>query len=156
VEIPQALQVIARIGANMPHTGLRPAVQRIVKAIETVFWLTTRVRATCPSGRSIKFHRLCRKRLTVTVAQQAVEDHRFTRAIEIARAKHKELLAVTRRTGNIKFRQIQRRKFEVKQRGLPVFARQNQRGFFVGLQPGMAVGIAGSPVPASGLCRSAM
>jgi hypothetical protein len=97
------------------------------------------VRHLSVRAQHVKLHGLIGKRLTVTVAQQAVEDHRFTRAIEIARAKHKELLAVARTTGDIKLRQIERRKFEVKQRGLAVFARQNQRGFFVGLKLCVAV-----------------
>ena len=39
VEIPHPLLVIAGTGAHMPHTGLRPAIKGIVKAIETVFRL---------------------------------------------------------------------------------------------------------------------
>ena len=52
------------------------------------------------------------------------------------------MLAVAGATGNIELRQIQRRKLEVKQRGLAVFARQNQRGFFVRFKLRMTIGIA--------------
>ena len=143
VEVPQALQVIARVGTDMPHTGLRSAVQRIVKAIEPILWLDdNRTRDLSIRAQHVKLHGLIGKRLTVTVAQQAVEDHCFTRTIEIARAKHKELLAVAGATGNIELRQIQRRKLEVKQRGLTVFARQNQRGFFLRFKLRMTVSVA--------------
>ncbi|MNR18382.1 hypothetical protein D3C85_1351080 [compost metagenome] len=79
-----------------------------------------------------QLHWLVGQRLAITVAQQTVEDHRLARTIKIARTKHEELLAVTRCTGDIKFRQIERREFEIKKRGLPVFTGQNQRGFFIG------------------------
>jgi hypothetical protein len=63
----------------------------------------------------LKLHGLIGKRFTVAVTQQSIYDHRFTRAVEIARTKHKELLAVTRITGNRKFRQIEGRKLQVEQ-----------------------------------------
>ena len=70
VEVPQALQVIARVGTDMPHTGLRSAVQRIVKAIEPVLWLDdNRTRDLSIRAQHVKLHGLIGKRLTVTVAQ---------------------------------------------------------------------------------------
>lgn len=97
VEIPQALLVIAGIGADMPHTGLRPAVRGIIEAIEAVLRLDdNRARHLSVRAQYVEFNRLGRKRFTVAVAQQTIEDHRFAVAIEIARAKHKELLAVAR------------------------------------------------------------
>ncbi len=143
VEIPHALLVIARVGANMPHAGLSTAIKRIVKAIETVLRLhNDRPCHLSVRTQHVKFYRLIGKRFSVAVAQQAVKDHRFTRTIEIARAKHKELLAVTGVTGDIKLRQIQRRKFEIKQRGLAIFTGQDQRGFFIGFQFCMTIGVA--------------
>ena len=143
VEVPQALQVIARVGADMPHAGLRPAVQRVVESVETVFRLNNdRASHLTVRAQHVKLHGLIGKRLTVTVAQQAVEDHRFTRAIEIAWAKHEELLAVARTPGDIKLRQVEGRQLEVKQRGLAVFTRQNQGSLFVGLKLCVAIAVA--------------
>lgn len=121
VEIPHALLVIPRIRANMPHAGLGAAIKRIVEAIKAVLRLhNDRTRYRRPDA-ARQVYRLLGKRFAIAVAKQAVKDHRFTRTIEIARAKHKELFAVTRVTGDIKLRQIQRRKFEVKKRGLAIF-----------------------------------
>ena len=143
VEVPQALQVIARVGADMPHAGLRPAVQRIVEAIETVLRLDDDgTRDLSIRTQHVELHGLIGKWLTVTVAQQAVEDHRFARAVEIAWAKHKELLAVARTPCDIKLRQIKSRQLEVKQRGLAVFTGQDQRGLFVGLKFCVAIAVA--------------
>ena len=143
VEIPHALLVIARIRANMPHAGLGAAIERIVEAIKAVLRLhNDRTRHLSVRAQHVKFYRLIGKRFAIAVAKQAVQDHRFTRTIEIARAKHKELFAVTRVTGDIKLRQIQRRKFEVEKRRLAIFTGQDQRGFFIGLQFRMTIGVA--------------
>lgn len=90
----------------------------------------------------LQFHRLLRQRLAVAIAQQRIKDHRFAGTIEIARAKHKELFAKAGRACDREFRQIQRRQLEVEQRGLPLFARQQQRGFFIGLQGDVATAVA--------------
>ena len=117
----------------MPHTGLRAGVQRISEVIEAVLRLAHH-RANHLAVRFYHFqlHRLRGNRLAVAVAQQAVEDHRFARAIEIARAKHKELFAVAWLAGNGEFGEIQRREVKVEQRGLALFARQQQRALFIG------------------------
>ncbi len=110
MEVPQTLQVIARIGADMPHAGLRPVVQWVVKAIETVLWLDdNRARDLSVRTQHVKLHRLIGQWLTVAVAQQTVQDHRFARTVEIAWAKHKELLAVARAPCNVELRQVKGR-----------------------------------------------
>ncbi|MNC07862.1 hypothetical protein D3C75_554210 [compost metagenome] len=125
MEIPQPLLVIAGAGANVPHARLRSALKLIVEAIEAVVRLADhRTRHLPVRAQHLQLDRLIRQRFAVAVAQQSVEDHRFARAIEIARAKHKELLAEAWRTANSKLRQIQRRQGEVQQRGLPVLAGQ--------------------------------
>ena len=133
VEAPLARQVVAGIGANMPRAGLRAGVQRPGKVIEAVLRLAHH-RANHLPVRFYHFQldRLCGNRLAVAVAQQAVEDHRFARAIEIARAKHKELFAVAWLAGNGELSEIQRREVKIEQRGLALFTRQQQRALFIG------------------------
>ncbi len=143
VEIPFAGLIVASAGANVPHAGGRAAVERISKLVQAVNRLAHH-RADHLAIRldHLQLHRLFRQRLAVAIAQQRIEDHRFARTIEIPWAKHKELFTEARRAGNGELRQIQRRQFEVKERGLPLFARQQQRGFFIGLQGDVTLAIA--------------
>ncbi len=143
MEIPFAGLIVAGAGANVPHAGGRAAVERISKLVQAVNRLAHH-RADHLAIRldHLQLHRLFRQRLAVAIAQQRIEDHRFARTIEIPWAKHKELFTEARRAGNGELRQIQRRQFEVKERGLPLFARQQQRGFFIGLQGDVALAIA--------------
>ena len=145
MEIPHPLLVVARICANMPHAGLRAAIKRIIKAIQPIFWLADKRARHLPVGtEDFQLHRLIRKRLAVAVTQQTVENDRFARTIEIPRAKHKELFAETGRTGDIKLSQIERREFQVEQRRLPVFTRQDQRGLFIGFELSVPLLITGA------------
>ena len=144
VEIPHPLLVIAGAGADMPHPGLRPALKRVVKAVEAICRLADQgARHLAVRAQHLQLHRLVGERFAVAVAQQAVEDHRFARAVEIPRTKHKELFSEAWRAGDGKLRQIQRRKSEIQQRGLPVLAGKEQRRLFVGLQRRVAVSVTG-------------
>ncbi|MNS27026.1 hypothetical protein D3C72_589620 [compost metagenome] len=114
MEIPQTLLIVARIRAHMPHAGLRAAFQWIVEAIKTIFRLADDGSRHLPiRAQHFQLHRLIGQRFAVAVAQQTVEDHGLPGTIEIARAKHKELLAITRPACDIKFRQVQRREFKI-------------------------------------------
>ena len=105
VEIPHPGLVIPRVGANVPHSSRRAAVQRIRKAIQPVLRLTDHSTDYLTVRLNhFQLHRLIGQRLAVTVAQQTIEDHRLAGTIQIARAKHKKLLAVTGIPGDIEFR----------------------------------------------------
>ena len=143
VEIPFARLIVAGAGANVPHAGSRAAVERISKLVQAIHWFTHhRADHLAVRLNHLQFHRLLRQRLAVAIAQQRIKDHRFAGTIEIARAKHKELFAKAGRACDREFRQIQRRQLEVEERGLPLFARQQQRGFFIGLQGDVALAVA--------------
>ncbi|MNZ79754.1 hypothetical protein D3C78_983650 [compost metagenome] len=145
MEIPHPLLIVARIRTNMPHAGLGTAIQRIIEAIQPVFWLADKRACHLPIGtKDLQLHRLIGKRFTVTVTQQTVENDRFARTIEIAWAKNKELFAETGRTGDIKLSQIERREFQIEQRRLSVFARQDQRGLFIGFELRVSIRITGA------------
>ncbi len=111
LEAPLRALVIPGIGANVPHAGWRTGIQRVGKLVEPPFLRLAYDGAHHLAVRLhyLQLHWLGRERLAVPVAQQRVEDHRFTRAIEIAWTKHKQLLAVARLTGNGELGQIQRR-----------------------------------------------
>ena len=143
MEIPLAGLIIAGAGANVPHTGGGAAVERISKLIQAIDrFAHHRANHLAIRLHHFQLHRLLRQRFSIAVAQQRVKDNRFPRAIEIARAKHKELFTEARGASDGEFRQIQRRQFKVKQRSLPVFSRQQQRRLFIGLQSNMTLAIA--------------
>ena len=143
VEVPLARLVIAGAGANVPHAGSRAAVKRISELVQTIHrFAHHRTDHLAVRLNNLQLHRLLRQRLAVAIAQQRIEDHRFARPIEIARAKHKELFAKAGRPCDREFRQIQRRQLEIEQRRLPLFTRQQQRGFFIGLQSNVALAVA--------------
>ncbi len=77
------------------------------------------------------FHRLRRQWFAIGIAQQRINDHRFARAIEIARAKNEELFVVALRAINREFGQIQRRAIKVDERSLAFTGRQQQLAFGV-------------------------
>ena len=128
----------------MPHPRGGTAIERVGQLIQAVLRLADDAADHLPVRLDhLELNRLIGQRFAVTVAQQPVEYHRFTGAIKIARAKHKELLTVAGVTGNVELGQVQRGKFEIQQRGLPLFARQQQRRVFIRLEGRMAFGIAG-------------
>ena len=66
--------------------------------------------------------------LAVTVTQQAVEQHGFAGAIQIARAEDEELQRVGFRPRDIEFGQVQRRAVQAQQAGLFTLMRQQHFG----------------------------
>ena len=144
VEIPLARLIVAGAGADMPHTGRRPAIKRPGKLIQTIDrFADQRADHLTVRLNHVELHRLLGQRFAVAVTEQRVEDDRLSRTIKIARTKHKELLAESRGAGNRELGQIQCGKFEIQQGGLPVFSRQQQRRFFIiGLQGHVPLGVA--------------
>ncbi len=131
MEEPVTVLVVAGIGADHPLAGGGLSIQFPGQLIKPVIRLHhLRARHLAVRAHHFEFHRLRRQRLAVAVAQQAINDHRFTRAVKIARAKHKELFAVAAIAIDIKLGEIQRREVEIEHRGLLAHTGQHQRRLF--------------------------
>ncbi|MFO6426448.1 hypothetical protein ACLBOM_12000 [Escherichia coli] len=50
MEIPHPILVIARVSANMPHTGCRIAIEWPGKVVQAIFRLTNDATEYLPSG----------------------------------------------------------------------------------------------------------
>ncbi|MCY1500747.1 hypothetical protein D9M68_347970 [compost metagenome] len=91
-------------------------------------------------------HRLAGHRAAVGVAQQGVEQHGLAGTVEVTRAEDEELQGMAGRTGDVELGQIQGRRGQAQQAGLPALASEQhlglgrQRQFGVALAVGLAFG----------------
>ncbi|MND93110.1 hypothetical protein D3C80_852860 [compost metagenome] len=88
-------------------------------------------------------HRLGFDRLAVLVAQQAVEQHRLTRAVQVTRAEDEELQRVGLRPGDVEFGQVQGCGVQAQQRGMHALGGNQGIGLGRDRQLGMPLAIAG-------------
>jgi len=82
--------------------------------------------------------RLGLHRLAILVAQQAVEQHRFTRAVEVARAEDEELQRVGLGAGDVELGQVQGRGVQPQQGGVHALGSDQRIGLGRDRQLGMA------------------
>ena len=143
-ELIEVLTTVAQIQQQLPAAGRRILGQLQLVLVQPV---SARLPDETPGHLLIRTahldaHRLRLDRTAIGVAQQGIEQHRFTGAIEIARAEDEELQRIGDRPGDIEFGQIQRRRIEAQQAGVVVLARQQHIGLVHQRQFGMA-GIIG-------------
>ncbi|MNZ34472.1 hypothetical protein D3C78_518480 [compost metagenome] len=109
-ELIDLLTPPAKVEQQLPTTGRRFCSQLQLVLIKAVgIGLPDKLAADLLI-RAAYLHtdRLGLYRLAILVAQQAVEQHRLTRAIQVARAKDEELQRVCLRAGDVEFGQVQR------------------------------------------------